>query len=112
MYTTSHNDNSNLVFLQQRQKPSSSIADLRQRAHVNRADTETYSVKNWINTVIKLFEQVRSAIGLSTFCFFFLIVLCLRVTSSFSITILRVRMSRICVVAGTMCRTTGENLLK
>lgn len=38
--------------------PSGLIDDLRQRAYVDKADTETYGVKRWVNSVIKLYEQV------------------------------------------------------
>lgn len=40
-------------------RPSSMIDDLRQRAFVDKADTEVYGVRRWVNSVIKLYEQVN-----------------------------------------------------
>ncbi|KAK4521597.1 uncharacterized protein ATC70_004126 [Mucor velutinosus] len=40
-------------------RPSSMIDDLRQRAFVDKADTEVYGVKRWVNSVIKLYEQTK-----------------------------------------------------
>lgn len=38
----------------------SSIAELRQRAYVDKADTEKYNIKRWLNSVYSLYEQVIS----------------------------------------------------
>ncbi|GAN06886.1 cysteine proteinase [Mucor ambiguus] len=38
------------------------IDDLRQRAFVDKADTEVYGVKRWVNSVLKLYEQGDLAI--------------------------------------------------
>ncbi|KAL0136154.1 hypothetical protein V8B55DRAFT_1370615 [Mucor lusitanicus] len=43
-------------------RPSSMIDDLRQRAFVDKADTEVYGVRRWVNSVIKLYEQGDVAI--------------------------------------------------
>ncbi|KAL7321944.1 ubiquitin-specific protease doa4 [Mucor circinelloides] len=43
-------------------RPSSMIDDLRQRAFVDKADTEVYGVNRWVNSVIKLYEQGDLAI--------------------------------------------------
>jgi hypothetical protein len=65
MSTTSNVEynNSNPIFLQRRQEPCSSIVELRQRAHIDTAETEAYSVKRWIDLVIELFEKVKPIIG-------------------------------------------------
>ncbi|KAI8639614.1 hypothetical protein BD408DRAFT_434945 [Parasitella parasitica] len=42
--------------------PPSLIDDLRQKAYVDKADTETYDIKRWVNSVIKLYEQGDLAI--------------------------------------------------
>ncbi|CEP08439.1 hypothetical protein, partial, partial [Parasitella parasitica] len=37
--------------------PPSLIDDLRQKAYVDKADTETYDVQRWVNSVINLYQQ-------------------------------------------------------
>jgi hypothetical protein len=57
--STSHNaeyNNSNLIFKQQ---SSSSTAELRQRAHIDKTNAEAYDAKRWIDLVIKHFNQVK-----------------------------------------------------
>lgn len=36
----------------------SPIQELRERAYVNKAETERYDVKNWVNSVCQLYQQV------------------------------------------------------
>lgn len=40
----------------------SSIAELRQRAYVDKADTEKYNIKRWLNSVYSLYEQGDQAL--------------------------------------------------
>lgn len=41
---------------------SSTITELRQRAYINKADTEKYSIRSWVNFVYSFYEQVRKPI--------------------------------------------------
>lgn len=36
----------------------SNLAELRQRAYVEKSDTEKYNIKRWLNSVYSLYEQV------------------------------------------------------
>ncbi|KAI8377049.1 hypothetical protein EDC96DRAFT_571317 [Choanephora cucurbitarum] len=47
------------------QQSFGSIAELRQHAYVDKSDTEAYSVKSWINTVIQLYEKADYAMHLN-----------------------------------------------
>jgi hypothetical protein len=62
MSATSHNVEytGNSLLTQQMMQPTtttSTIAELRQRALVNKSDAEKYSVKRWVNSVYTLYEQ-------------------------------------------------------
>lgn len=41
-------------------QPTSTIAELRQRALIYKADAKNYSIKRWVNSVYTLYEQVSS----------------------------------------------------
>lgn len=45
---------------QQSTSPRPSLAELSRRATVDKSDLPRYSIKTWIATVNKLFEQVRN----------------------------------------------------
>lgn len=50
--------NSHVDIHHRKNTTSGFIDNLRQRAYVDKTDTEVYGVKRWVNSVIKLYEQV------------------------------------------------------
>lgn len=64
MSTTSYNvdynySNDNIMNQQPMREISSPIEQLRKRAYVNKADTELYDVRKWVNSVSQLYQQVH-----------------------------------------------------
>lgn len=44
--------------IQNPQQFASSVAELKRRAFVDRSQIENYDIKNWIGSVVQLYEQV------------------------------------------------------
>jgi hypothetical protein len=58
MSSTAYNVDNNRYSNQMSNNFSSAITELRERAYVDKSDTEKYSIRNWVTSVYNFYEQV------------------------------------------------------
>lgn len=59
-------------------QPVYTIEEIRQRASINKGDTEDYPIKRWISTVLELYTKVASCCFIFQCCYSFSVFCCFR----------------------------------